>query len=68
MPFLIFSNVNKQFGEKELEWRSYITIKTLSTAKKMEFINKREFIAVVLDKNAKMFMVHVVTLLAAPTI
>ena len=68
MLFLIFPNANILFGEKELEWKSYTTAENVSTTKRVELIDKREFAAAGLDKNAETFMVYVATLLATPTI
>lgn len=64
MLFLIYSNANMQFIEKELEQKSYTTLEILSTTKKIELINKRKFAITALDKNAKTFMVYVTILLA----
>ena len=50
MSFLTFSNADIQFAEKELTWRFYTTIKTLLTTKRIEFIDKKKFIKVALDK------------------
>ena len=55
-----------QFVEKKLEWRSYTTAKTLPTIKRVELIDKREFAAATLDKNAEMFVIYVATLSMAP--
>ena len=67
MSFLIFSDANIQFGEKEFEWKSYITAKVLPTTKKVELINKREFAIATLDKNTE-FVIYIATLLVAPII
>lgn len=42
--FLFFSNANLQFSKVErLIWRNYTTTKALSTTKKVELIEQREF-------------------------
>ena len=66
MLFLTLSDANVQFVEKKLEWRSYTTAETLVTTKKLEFIDKKEFAAAVLDKNAETFVVDV-AILSIPT-
>lgn len=59
MLFLTFSNTDIRFVEEELVWRNYMTIKTLPTTTRVQLIGKREFAAVTLDKNAKIFVVHI---------
>ena len=39
MPFLIFSNADIQFAEKELTWRIYTTKKALTTTRQVEIID-----------------------------
>ena len=39
MPFLTLSNVDVQFAEKELTWRTYTTDEALLTTRKVEIIN-----------------------------
>ena len=58
--FLTFSNADIQFMEKELIWRSYTTAEALLTTKQVDFINKKEFAKVTLDKNSEflLFMWH----------
>lgn len=67
MPFLTSSNTIIRFTKKRLKWRRYSTAEILPILQKFEFINKRKFAAATLDKNAKMFMIHV-TALSAPAI
>ena len=62
MPFLTLSNVNIQFAEKKLTWRSYITTEALPTTKRVEIIDKKEFAGVALDENVEAFVVHVTSL------
>lgn len=68
MFFLTFSDAGVQFVEKELRQSNYTTIKVLPITMKVKLIDKKEFASVVLNKNVKMFMVHVATLLAAQAI
>lgn len=65
MPFLTFYNTDMKFLKKELEWRSYTTIEALPTTKRVELIDKMEFVAMALNKNAETFVVHIATLSAA---
>ena len=67
MSFLIFSNVDIQFAEKELTWRSYSTAKVLSTTKQVELIDKKEFAKATLDEESETFVVHVAALEAPLT-
>lgn len=57
--FLILSNLNWKFDVKKLTWRSYTIAEALPTIKKLELINQRKFVEVILDKNANIFIVHV---------
>lgn len=68
MFFLTLSNVDVQFVEKKIIWRGYTITKALSTINKVELIDKKKFAATALDKNAKTFVVHIVTLSIAPTL
>ena len=60
--FLIVSNVNIQFAEKELISRTYTTAKVLFTNQKIELINKEDFAQAALDANIKAFVLHVSSL------
>lgn len=62
--FLFFSNVTAEFAKKlgKLILRSYGTIKTLQTIKRVKLIDKGEFVWLALDKNFKNFVVYVATL------
>lgn len=60
--FFTLSNVDMQFVEKKIGWKSYITSEILPTTKRVELINMREFAAPAIDENTKRFMVYVATL------
>ena len=62
MPFLILSNADVQFVEKELTWRSYTTAEALPTTKRVEFIDKKEFAKAALDEKSETFVVYVASL------
>ena len=62
IPFLTLSNTDIQFPEKQLIWRSYSTAEALFTTKRVELINKKEFVKAALDKKSETFVVHVLTL------
>ena len=62
MHFLIFSNANIQFPEKELSWRFYTTAKALPATKWVGLIDKKEFVKAALDENSETFVLHVATL------
>lgn len=63
MPLLTFSNADIQFVQKKLIWRSYTAAKALTTTKQAEFINKKEFVKAVLDKNVEVVVMYVTFLL-----
>ena len=62
MPFLILSNADIQFAEKELTWRSYTAAEALPTTKRVELIDKKEFAKAALDEKSETFVVHVAAL------
>lgn len=64
MLFLSFSNADMQFIEKVLKQESYKTAKVLPTTKRVELVDKQEFVTVALNKNAKTFVIYVATLSA----
>ena len=59
IPFLTFSNAYIQFVKKELIWKTYTTKEVLPITCRVEFINRKEFGNVVLDKNIGAFVVYV---------
>ena len=65
--FLTFSKANIWFAEQELVWGTYLAIETLLMTK-MEIIDKREFVAVVLNINNKTFIIYVAALVKSTTI
>lgn len=64
MPFLTLSNADIQFLEKELTWRSYTTAEALPNTKRVELIDKKEFIKAALDEESETFVVYVLALQA----
>ena len=59
MPFLKLSDADMSFGEKTLTWRSYITSKALPTTKRVQIIEKKDFIIAAFDFNSKGFVIYV---------
>ena len=59
MLFLKISNVNVAFGEGTLTWKSYTINETLSTTKRVQLVNRKEFVIVALDADSEIFVVHV---------
>ena len=66
MSLFIYNNANIQFAEKKLIWRYYIVAEALSTTKRVELINKKQFAKTALDEKSKTFVVHIVTLRVSP--
>ena len=62
MPFLTLSNADIQFLKQELTWRSYTTAEALPTTKRVELIDKKEFVKAALDENSETFVMHIATL------
>ena len=59
ISFFILSNVNIQFAERKLIWKSYTAKKALPTTWRIKLINKKKFAKAPLDKNIEVFVVHV---------
>ena len=68
MLFLTLNNIDVQFVEKKLTWRSYTTFEALPTTKRIELINKKEFAKVAFDEKSKTFVVYVASLNLTPGI
>ena len=66
MLFLTFSKADIQFAERKLVWRTYTVAEALSTTRRVEIIDKREFAVSVLNTDNETFVVHVAAL-AKPT-
>ena len=62
MLFLIFSNANIRFAEKELTWSFYTTAKAPLNTKLIKPIDRKEFVKAALDKKSGTFVVHVAAL------
>ena len=62
MSFLILSNANIQFAEKELTRKFYTTKEALPTIRQVKLINKKEFAKMPLNENVEVFVVHVAPL------
>ena len=60
IPFLKISNADVSFGKKTLTWKTYTTNKALSTTKRVQIINKKDFVIVVLNINSETFVVYVI--------
>ena len=59
MPFLALSNTDIQFDTESFTWRSYSIAKALPTTRRVELIDKHDFIKGALDKNSEIFVVYV---------
>lgn len=62
MLLLTLFNTDIQFAEKVFIWRSYTIVEALFITKRAKLIGKQKFIATVLDKNVKIFVVYIATL------
>ena len=49
-PFLTLSSADILFAERELVWRTYTAAEALSTTKRIEIIDKKEFTAAALHE------------------
>ena len=62
MPFFIFSRTDIRFAKQKFVWRTYKAAKTLPTIRKVEIIDKREFVVAALNANEETFIVHIAVL------
>lgn len=60
--FFTFSKANIHFADKEITGRPYTAAEAPFTIKRLELIDKKEFVKVVLDENIEVFMMHVTSL------
>ena len=60
MFFFKISNVDVSFGKKTLMWKTYTTNEALPTTKRVQIIDKKDFVIVALDADNKTFIVHVI--------
>lgn len=62
--FFSLSNANIQFNGKKLIQRLYTIAEALSTTRKIEIINKKDFAKIALDNHFETFLVHIAALKA----
>lgn len=53
MLFFTLSSADIQFAKKELVWKTYNTVKALLIIQRMKIINKKKFMAAVLNEEDK---------------
>lgn len=46
----------------DLTWRVYTTTEVMFTAKRVEFIDKKQFIVAAIDENSKTFVIYIAAL------
>ena len=59
MLFLKISNADMSFSEKTLTWKTYTTNKALPTTKRVQIIDKKDFVIATLDAKSETFVMHV---------
>ena len=67
MSFLTFIRANVCFTEREFDWKTYTAAEVLTVTKRVEIINKKEFVAMALNADDAIFIVNVAVLIE-PTI
>ncbi len=60
--FLTISNADIDFQAQDLQWRFYTIGDVILITKQVELIGKKEFVAVTLDQEYEVFVVHIVAL------
>ena len=59
MLFLILSGADVDFLGRELRWRTYSTKEILQTTRRVELVGKKKFVAVALDPEHEIYIIHV---------
>lgn len=59
MFFLTLSNINIDFLNWELWWRTYTTQKTLLTTRSIELMGKKQFVTIALNPEYETFVVYI---------
>ena len=65
--FLTLSKANICFAEWELVWRTYMAAEVLSTTRRVEIIDKKEFLVAATNADDETFMVHIAALVEQTT-
>ena len=66
IPFLTISKVEVDFVEKKLTWKDYTITKALPTTKRVQTIDPKKFVKVVLDSEQEAFVVHITIFFVEP--
>lgn len=62
MPFLFFSNINLQFGTKELSKKTYTAAESKPIIRQVKQIDKHRFAEIALDEAFEIFVIYVAAL------
>lgn len=62
MSFLTVSNAEVKFGAEKFIWNSYIFIQALPTTRRVERIDKYEFVKTASNKYSELFTMHIIVL------
>ena len=68
MLFLTLSRADVWFAEWEFVWKTCTDVESISTIRRVEIITKGEFVAVALNTDDEIFMVHIAALVEPTTI
>ena len=68
MSFFTLSKANIRFAERELVWRTYTDAEALPITRRVEIIDKREFVAAALNVDNETLVVHIAALAKLTTI
>ena len=58
ITFLKINNADVSFGKGTLMWKTYTTNKALLTTKRIQIIDKKEFVIAALDADSETFIVY----------
>lgn len=62
MLFLSLSNAKVEFDVRKLIWRTYTTVKAMPIIKKVELVDKYEFVKTAFNKNSETLILYVTIL------
>ena len=63
MLFFTLTGANIDFLDRKLRWRIYTTEKTFLTTRHVKLVGKKEFVAIALDPEYEIFVIHVASII-----
>ena len=68
MFFLTLSSIDVDFSGQKLWWRTYTTKEAFPSTQDVKLVEKKEFVAVVLDPKYETYIIYVISLSSTPLV